>query len=165
MIQRRGAVAFAAASMIAVLPTGAVAQDSAVDTVVASLGGAEALGGLSGFVVEASGTRGAIDEGETPGEGVGLAATFESVASVDVAGDNIRIDYSIGASEFGAPREVSEIVSGDIGYFEGKDGNFTPPGAGPLLSDRVVSIRTHQELLNPHLLVLAALADPSTVET
>jgi len=161
LLRRRFGAAALAVSMALVAPVAVVAQEDALDSAVAAVGGADALGGLTGFVVEAAGERGALDEGPVPGEGVGLGSAFESVSTIDLAGDNLRVDYEIGATEFGAPRVVSEILTGDVGYVDGQNSIVAPPGAAPLLSDRVVSIRTHQELLNPHLLLIDALADPS----
>jgi hypothetical protein len=58
---------------------------------------------------------------------------------------------------------VIEVVVGDVGFVDGQNSIVAPPGIGPLLSDRVASIRIHQELLNPHLLLQDVLADRSTV--
>lgn len=159
-IERRTLAGLVAISMVAGVPAGAVAQDDAISAAVEAVGGTDALAGLDGFVVEANGTRGALDEGQVPGVGVGLQADYESVSTVDIAGDQLRIDYAIGDG----PREVSEVVVGDLGYADGQDGNFSQPGVGPLLSDRVRSIQIHQQLLNPHLLLLDVLADPSIAE-
>lgn len=161
LLHRRSLAVLLAASLGAVAPATAVAQDDSISTVVEAVGGADALGALDGIVVSASGTRGAMDEGPVPGGDVGLGGGFDSVATIDVANDSLRVDYVIAATEFGAPREVSEIIIGDIGYVDGANSNVAPPGQAPLLSDRVASIRTHQELLNPHLLLIDVLADPS----
>jgi glyoxylase-like metal-dependent hydrolase (beta-lactamase superfamily II) len=48
-----------------------------------------------------------------------------------------------------------------LGYIEGQDGNFGPPGIKNMSSDRWASIRKHQRLLNPHLILRDILANPS----
>jgi len=158
---RRPAALLLSLSLAAVIPTVATAQDDTLDRAIEAIGGTDALSSLAGFVVESSGTRNALDEGPVPGGPAALGSPFESTATIDLASDSMRIDYSIGATEFGAPREVSEIVTGDVGYVDGQNSLVAPPGASPLLSDRVASIRVQQQLLNPHLLLLDVLADPS----
>ena len=146
------------------LPSSVVAQDQPLDEVVAFLGGEEALTGLMAFTVSATGTRQALDEGPTPGRPPFVEAPYESEVTIDVSGDRMRLDNVISTPAFGIEgRTVSEVVIGDVGFIDGQDNNFAPPGTAPMLSDRLASIRLHQQLLNPHLLVLEALADPSIV--
>jgi glyoxylase-like metal-dependent hydrolase (beta-lactamase superfamily II) len=146
------------------LPSSVVAQEQPLDRAVAFLGGHEALTGLTAFTVSATGTRQALDEGPTPGQPPFPEATFESQVTVDVIGDRMRLDHVISTPAYGIEgRTVSEVVVGDVGFIDGQDNNFAPPGTAPMLSDRLASIELHQQLLNPHLLVLEALADPSVV--
>jgi hypothetical protein len=51
IVGRRAVAALAAVSLISLAPKIAVAQNDAVDRAVAALGGADALSGLTGFVV------------------------------------------------------------------------------------------------------------------
>ena len=57
----------AAMSIAVLVASPTLAQDSALDRAVDSLGGAAALQALDGFVVEATGTRATVDEGRVPG--------------------------------------------------------------------------------------------------
>ena len=157
------AAALALAAMLA-LPAASTAQEDPVAQAAGYLGGEEALTGLSGIAIDASGTRTKIDEGPTPGSLPGADAPYESKVTIDLAGDRLRLDNVISTPAFGiTDRAVSEVITGDVGFIDGQDNNFAPPGTAPMLTDRLESIRLHQRLLNPHLLILEALADPSIV--
>jgi hypothetical protein len=153
-----------AITMALALPSGVAAQEQPFDEAVAFMGGEEALTGLSAIAVSATGTRLGLDEGPTPGQPPFPEASFESQVTVDVAGDRMRLDHVISTPTYGIEgRAVSEVVIGDVGFIDGQDNNFGSPGTAPMLSDRLASIKLHQRLLNPHLLVLEALTDPSIV--
>jgi glyoxylase-like metal-dependent hydrolase (beta-lactamase superfamily II) len=158
------AVALAIAVVLA-LPAAAAAQDDdPLGEVVAYLGGEEALTDLAGIAIEASGTRTGIDEGPTPGSLPGVDAPYEVAVTIDISGDRMRLDHVISTPAFGIEdRAVSEVIDGDTGFIDGQFNNFAPPDTIPMLPDRLNSTRIHQQLLNPHLLVLEALADPSLV--
>jgi glyoxylase-like metal-dependent hydrolase (beta-lactamase superfamily II) len=79
----------------------------------------------------------------------------------DITGDNLRLDYIRNSS--GRDREVTEVISDQLGYITGADANFGPPGVKPLTSDRWASIRKEQRLLNPHIILRDALATPGLV--
>ena len=149
-----------AVTLAAVVPTATVAQDSALGQVIEAVGGADALNGLGSFAVEASGERIVLDQGASPDKAVEGTA-FTSVSTHDVAGDRMHIAYSNGPNEFGPARDVTEVITGQVGFIAGQDLIVAPPMSQPMLSDRAMSIRTHQQLLNPHLLMIDALADPS----
>jgi glyoxylase-like metal-dependent hydrolase (beta-lactamase superfamily II) len=123
------------------------------------LGGAEALEGLSGFTIAAEGVRWVHDEGFTPGSTAGMIGPFEVQVNYDITGDALRLDYNL--QSVGLERQVSEVIAGELGYIEGQDGNFGPPGIKNMSSDRWASIRQHQWLLNPQLILRDLLADPS----
>jgi glyoxylase-like metal-dependent hydrolase (beta-lactamase superfamily II) len=157
--------AIVATAVAVALPITAVGQeDDPLGEVVAYLGGEEALTGLAGIAIEASGTLTGLDEGPTPGAPPFVDAPYESTITIDIAGDRMRFDNVISTPAFGIEdRTVSEVIDGDTGFIDGKFNNFAPPGTIPMLPDRLNSIRIHELLLNPHLLVLEALADPSIV--
>ena len=160
---RIAAPALALAAALA-LPAATVAQEDPLAEVVAYLGGEEALAGLGVIEIEATGTRTAIDEGPTAGALPGVDAPYESTITIDVAGDRMRLDNVISTPNFGIQdRAIAEVIVGDAGFLDGQFNNFAPPGAIPMLPDRLESIVTHQQLLNPHLLVREALADPSVL--
>jgi glyoxylase-like metal-dependent hydrolase (beta-lactamase superfamily II) len=153
---------------VVALPAVAVAQEEPVDEpfeahdeALAYLGG-DALTALAAFTIDASGTRTAIDEGPTPGSLPGVDAPYESQITIDIAGDRMRLDNIISTPNFGIEdRAVAEVITGDTGFIDGRFNNIAEPGTIPMLPDRLSSIRLHQQLLNPHLLVLEVLEDPS----
>jgi glyoxylase-like metal-dependent hydrolase (beta-lactamase superfamily II) len=100
-----------------------------------------------------------MDEGFVPGDGAGRIGPFEVQLQYDVAGDALRLDYNL--QSLGIDRQVSEVIVGELGYIDGQNANFGPPGISNMSSDRWASIRKHQRLLNPHLLLRDILADPS----
>ena len=160
---RVAAPALALAAALA-LPAATVAQEDPLAEVVAYLGGEEALVGLGVIEIEATGTRTAIDEGPTAGALPGVDAPYESTITIDVAGDRMRLDNVISTPNFGIQdRAIAEVIVGDAGFLDGQFNNFAPPGAIPMLPDRLESIVTHQQLLNPHLLVREALEDASVL--
>ena len=150
-----------AVTLAAVVPTATVAQDSALGQVIEAVGGADALNGLGSFAIEASGERIVLDQGASPDKAAEGTA-FTSVSTHDVAGDRMHIAYLNGPNEFGPARDVTEVVAGNVGFIAGQDLIVAPPGSMPMLSDRATSSRIHQQLLNPHLLLIDALPDPSS---
>ncbi len=131
---------------------------TAIEKAVAAMGGLGALKNLDGFIIQASGERWILDEGFNVGEGATRRGTFASQLSYDVAGDRLRLDYDIAAA--GIERQLSEVIAADLGYLDGQNGNFGGPAQSNMLSDRWASIRKHQRLLNPHLILLDVLANP-----
>jgi glyoxylase-like metal-dependent hydrolase (beta-lactamase superfamily II) len=123
------------------------------------VGGEEALQNLSGIAIDAKGVRWVLDEGFTPGDEAGRIGPFEVQLQYDVAGDALRLDYNL--QSIGVERQVSEVIAGELGYIDGQNANFGPPGISNMSSDRWASIRKHQRLLNPHLILRDVLADPS----
>jgi glyoxylase-like metal-dependent hydrolase (beta-lactamase superfamily II) len=124
---------------------------------VAGLGGTRALNQLSRFTIAANGTRWAFDEGLDPG--ADRIGPFEVQIAYDIAADALRLDYT--AESRGVKRPVREVIAGQLGYIEGVDSNGGQPGLKNMSSDRWASIRKHQWLLNPHLILRQVLANPS----
>jgi glyoxylase-like metal-dependent hydrolase (beta-lactamase superfamily II) len=127
------------------------AAPSALDKALTGLGGQEALQNLAAFSAESQGMRWTIDEQFSPGASAGPAGTFSLQMVYDIAGGNLRLDYTrqAGAGE----RQVSEIIAGDVGYLDGQDAAFGAPASVAMTSDRWASILKQQRLLNPHLLL------------
>jgi hypothetical protein len=129
-----------------------------LEKAVEGLGGAAALEGLSSLTIAAEGVRWVLDEGFTPGGAAGMIGPFEVQLSYDITGDALRLDYNM--QSVGLERQVREVIAGELGYIEGQDGNFGPPGIKNMSSDRWASIRQHQRLLNPQLILHDILANP-----
>src|SRR5262245_5855864 len=124
---------------------------------VVGIGGTRAVNQLSGFTIAATGTRWVLDEGFDPG--VDPIGPFEVQIAYDIAAGALRLDYI--AESRGVKRPVHEVIAGQLGYIEGVDSNGGQPGLKNMSSERWASIRKHQRLLNPHLLLRQLLADPS----
>ena len=133
-----------------------------LERVALALGGADQLAALDGFVLTAEGTTRNADEGATPDDTVVDGSTFTIDLAVDVANGGYRLDHqrTITFAGLGLPMQYAEIISGDIGAIEGTDNLFGAPG-GAMPSDRWGAIVRRQQLLNPQLLIIAALADPT----
>src|SRR4029450_12974465 len=84
---------------------------------------------------------------------------FEVPIPYDIAADALRLDYR--AESRGVKRPVHEVIAGQLGYIEGIDANGGQPGLKNMSSERWASIRKHQRLLNPHLILRQLLANPS----
>jgi glyoxylase-like metal-dependent hydrolase (beta-lactamase superfamily II) len=124
---------------------------------VTGVGGARALDQLSRLTIAAQGTRWVPDEGFDPG--FDRIGSFEVQISYDIAADALRLDYT--AESRGVKRPVHEVIAGQFGFIEGVDSNGGQPGLKNMSSERWASIRKHQRLLNPHLILRDLLANPS----
>jgi mono/diheme cytochrome c family protein len=132
-----------------------------LEKLIAGLGGEESLQGLKTLSLASSGSRWVHDEDLVPGGEAKMIGPFELQLNYDIGSDALRLDYTM--ESIGNERQVSEVVVGELGYFDGQAANFGPPGVSNMSSDRLVSIREHQRLVNPHLIVQEILADPSIV--
>ena len=144
----------------------ALAQESLdpLGKALVGIGGQSALEGLSSFVIEASGTRWIKDEGATPYDSAKESNTFTTNISYDLTQDRLRLDYENTITFFGfdEPQVYSDIIVGTTGYITGADNIFGIPER-PMSSDRWAALHKQQRLLNPHLILLDILADPSIV--
>ncbi len=129
--------------------------------VAEAMGGTQAVMDLRSFTIDAQGERWVLDEGFDVGEGATRRGTFTEQLYYDVAGDQLRLDYDLTA--FGVRRIVSEIISADLGFIDGQNAIGAPAAVSNMLSDRWASIRKHQMLLNPAILLRKLLANPSAV--
>ena len=134
---------------------------TALERAVAGIGGKEALEGLQAFSLESAGERWILHEGFLPRDEARPAGSFTLQLTYDITGDNLRLDYI--RNSLGRDREVTEVISDQLGYISGADANFGPPGVKPLTSDRWASIRKEQRLLNPHIILRDTLATPGLV--
>ncbi len=149
-----------------ILGSQTLAQDSfsPLEKAFTGIGGQQALEGVSSFVIEASGTRWIKDEGLTPYDSAKESNTFTTNVSYDLTQDRLRLDYENTITFFGfdEPQAYSDIIVGTTGYITGEDNIFGIPER-PMSSDRWAALHKQQRLLNPHLILLDILADPSIV--
>ncbi len=139
----------------------AAQQLTAWERALEFVGGEQALGGLVGYEIEASGTRYVAYESPLPTDPAAEVSTFDATTSYDLASDNLRIDYARTVGFLGGlPLNYSEVFNGNLGYIEGIDSLFQT-GNGAMLSARWASGRKQHMLLNPHVLLARVLADSS----
>ncbi len=143
-----------------------LAQDnlSPLGKAFVGVGGHQALGTLDSFKIEASGTRWMEGEGLTPYDPVMEINNFTANLNYDLTQDRLRLDYenTIRAFGFSVPQVYSDIIVGTSGYIAGTDNLFGAPER-PMSSERWAALLKQQRLLNPHLILLDALDDPSIV--
>ncbi|MDX1520298.1 MAG: MBL fold metallo-hydrolase [Anaerolineae bacterium] len=132
-----------------------------LEKAITGVGGEEALSSLAAVAIDTSGIRWVHDEGFTPGGPPGMIGPFEAQITYDIGGDNLRLDYVM--QSLGNERQVSEVIAGELGYLDGMNANFGAPGVSNMSSDRWASIRKHQRLLNPHVILQGIVADPAGV--
>lgn len=133
-----------------------------LDKAVVAIGGREALDALVHVEIEARGTRWMTLEGAHPEDGAHQISSFTVTGREDVASGRWRLDYAREIPFFGASTMFSEIVDIEHGAVAGTEHVFGFPG-GAMLSDRLAATRKQQRLLNPHVLLRAALAEPARV--
>lgn len=133
-----------------------------LERVAEALGGADQLVGLEGFAYTKTGSTRNADEGADPNLPIVDGSTFTVALSYDVANQGIRLDHerTVVFAGLGLPQSYAEIVSGEEGAVDGVDNLFGAPG-GAMPSDRWAAVVRRERLLNPQLLVAAALADRS----
>lgn len=125
-----------------------------------AVGGATALQSMTAMMVQAQGERWILDESFVPG--VGGRSTFELQLAHDLTQDRMRLDYDLAGGAAG-DRELSEVLVGNVGFIQGQDGAGQPVATRAMLSDRLASIRKHQLLLNPLLLLREVADDPGQI--
>ena len=132
-----------------------------LEKALTGIGGEEALDELIGLTIETGGLRWVHDESFVPDSAPNLIGPFEVQINYDLVNDALRLDYTM--QSIGNERQASEIIAGELGYLDGQSANFGPPGVSNMSSDRWASIRKHQRLLNPHLILRDIMADPDLV--
>lgn len=119
---------------------------------------------LESIVSSAEGTRWTLDEGLNPGEGATQPGPYSLELHYDTDDDLFRLDYDLVSFGF-VDRQVSEIVNENAGFIVGQDNNFGPPdGQAAMLTDRWVSTRLHQHLMNPAALVQIMLTEDLDID-
>ena len=142
-------------------PNPTPAEKSPLELAVDAIGGADALTNLRLLRVEASGARRIDYEGMEPSE-LHDASTYTSTYVYDLSTDDMRVDMTrtplFEAFQFFPEETYSVVLNGDVGGLTAQAG-FYPAGAMP--SQHTGALRRQQRLLNPHVLLRAALADPA----
>lgn len=135
-----------------------------IEKAFVGVGGVDALEGLTSLGIESSGARWIFGEGYRPEDPAVKVSTFMLELTMDVAGDNLRLDYDRHLELLGttADRSFSEILAGNLGVVDGTEHLFGYPG-GAMASDRWASVRKQQRVLNPQLILREVAADPSLV--
>jgi len=138
--------------------------DAVLERALAGVGGRAALEGLNGLYIEDYRERYAMGQGPEPGVGHFRMTTTEAVASYDLAGENIRLDF-VHTNHYRRSREVTELLIGQSGYLVGLDDFYLQrePGVRVMRSDRWAVTRKTERLLNPHILLKDVINDPSSV--
>lgn len=131
-----------------------------LDLAVAGLGGEATLMDATSYRVTSSGTRSMAGEGFESTEGSHLISTFDVMVTQDLQGDRLRLDYDR-TINYAADAKLSyrEIIDGDVGAIDGIDTLFGRTGV--MSPARMASTGKHVRLLNPHVLLREAVADPA----
>lgn len=135
-----------------------------IEKAFVGVGGKDAVTALTGLKIQSKGARWLQGEGYEPHSPAYKTTLFTVDVTVDVAADSLRVDWSRDIDILGLKNTLaaSEIIAGNVGVITGNESIFgAPPGA--MLSDRWASIRKQQWILNPHLLLKQAAADPALI--
>jgi glyoxylase-like metal-dependent hydrolase (beta-lactamase superfamily II) len=137
---------------------------SPIEKAFVAIGGKAAISSLKTFTIDTSGARWVSGEGYAPEEPATQVSTFKALINADLAANDLRLDYvrDIAFIGFNTKTTFSEILKDKLGYISGVEHLFGAPG-GDMISDRWASTRKQQRLLNPHIILRDAAADPSIV--
>src|SRR5688572_6725739 len=141
-------------------PTGT--EGTPVDVLVDALGGREALEGLTGFSYDATGSRWIFGQGPSPDDGAIPISDFEVVVSDDRVTNSVR--YAWERSQVGVTLATyDETCVKRVGVVDGIDNLLFGVSTGDMPSSRWSAVTKQHRMLNPHLVAIDALADPSLV--
>ncbi|NUQ74254.1 MAG: MBL fold metallo-hydrolase [Polyangiaceae bacterium] len=135
-----------------------------IEKAFVGVGGKDAVMGLTGLKIQSKGARWLQGEGYEPHTPAIKTTLFTVDVTADLAADNLRLDWKRDVDVLGiqASLQASEIIAGNLGVISGNESIFGFP-AGDMLSDRWASVRKQQWILNPHLLLKQAAADPTMI--
>lgn len=142
-----------------------IVPQAVLQMAVAGVGGREALQSLAGFSMRETRDRYELGMGLEPGSGLVRATVSDARVLHDIAGKRLRLDYAH-TNLYRMPRNVTELVLGNAGYILGRDFYYdksaqAEAGRQAMTPDRwAITLKT-ERLLNPHLILQEALADPS----
>lgn len=137
---------------------------SPLEKAYAGIGGKDLVQAMTAITLDVTGERYIAGEGFKPGAAAMFVSNFATTINYDIAGNNLRLDYTRDISFLGGMFKTmfSEILADDLGYIDGTESIFGIPG-GDMLSDRWAAIRRQQRLLNPHLILQDVIADETLV--
>jgi glyoxylase-like metal-dependent hydrolase (beta-lactamase superfamily II) len=134
--------------------------DTPAEVLANAFGGREALEALTGFSYDATGSRYILGQGGSPGEGALLASDFELVVSDDRVTNSF--EYSWNRLRAGASiAAYDETCVKRLGVVDGIDILLFATSTGDMPSSRWAAVTKQHRMLNPHLIALDALADPT----
>ncbi len=149
------------------VPAAELAPEDLLASAVSGLGGREALERLATFTVEAKRTRYVMGQGPEPGIGLHRYSMSDAALSHDLANERFRGDFTHTGQYIGAggQRPVTELVVGQAGYVMGWNDFFLQNAASneAMTPERLATTVKTERLLNPHILVREALADPALI--
>lgn len=138
-------------------------SDVLFQKVIKSIGGKEALQGLVGLEMEATGETFIEFESRHTDE-LAETSTYQRTYTFDFIEDNLRVDEVLvpkfESFQFFQPSTFSRIMNGNIGGMEGSAVAIPP---GTMSSVTVAALKRQQMLFNPHILLKKALQDPSII--
>jgi glyoxylase-like metal-dependent hydrolase (beta-lactamase superfamily II) len=135
----------------------------AFDKVIAGLGGQAVLDGFTGFELEAAGDRFQPGEAYLPDAQPPNVSSYDAVVSWDRATSAWRCDWGRSLLFIGGvPLTYSEIINDDVGSVSGVDTIFGF-SSGDMLSSRWGAVVKQHTLLNPHILIVQAIANPMSI--
>ncbi|MCG8419284.1 MAG: MBL fold metallo-hydrolase [Proteobacteria bacterium] len=140
--------------------------DSSLSTwekAVAGIGGQTALNDLTGFTIQANGVRSLRGQGFRYDLAAEDVDRFETVTSVDLNNETIRVDWSRTILPLGGKSlQYSEIINGNLGYVDGDDSAFgMVASTTDMPSGRWAAVRKQVALTNPHVLLHMVNGDPN----
>ena len=145
------------------LVLGCGSSATTTDQAVSSAGGKDAILATNSQSIVATGQR--FDNTQTRKGGdpaFQITGDFSYTLTHDVKNDRSSFAW-MRPSLFSGPLSYSEIVNGEVGYFNGIDSAFTMMQQTPMQSARVAAVRKHVRLFSPHLLLRRALEKPESV--
>jgi hypothetical protein len=135
-------------------------ETSTVDVLADAFGGREALEGLTGFTYDATGSRSFFGQGQSPDDGASPISDFDLVVSDERATNSVRYtwDRSQGGVTFAS---YDETCVKRVGVVDGIDNLLFGVSTGDMPSSRWAAVTKQHRMLNPQLIAMDALADPT----
>jgi len=142
-----------------------LASNDTFAQIVSGLGGETALLRLESFHIKSHRDRYLMGQGPEPGVGLFRGVTSEVEVSYDIPEGNLRLDF-VHANHYRIKRDITELITGEGAYLMGWDDFYQekPPGVNKAMkSDRRGASLKTERLLNPHLIIRDAIANPSLI--
>jgi glyoxylase-like metal-dependent hydrolase (beta-lactamase superfamily II) len=128
-----------------------------------AVGGAEVIANLNLFQTESTGSAFVVFEGELPDDIVQVSV-YERTTSIQLDQDFYRVNSfwqpKFENFAFLPQTQMNRLVNGNIGYIFG---TTVAISEGTLTTAVVSSLKRHENLFHPHILLKAALADSDLI--